>query len=315
MSTIPQARLPVPDLPGLLAFVRVTELGSFVRAAEALGLSKAAVSKQVSALERRLGTRLLHRTTRRLSPTEAGQNYLRHAQTAFAEARAAEDAVADSQREPQGRLRLTVPMTFGLQHVAPHVAAFLARFPQVALDLQLDDRQLDPVREGFDLAIRLGRLPDSSLVARPLAHSRVLLCAAPTYLDRIGRPQRPDDLCGHDCLHFSLAATGRTWEFTRAGDTMRVALGARLDANSSLALKAAAIAGAGIARIPEFAIADELHSGRLEVVMPDWKMPGLDVHAVMPARRYVPAKVRAFADFLALAWHATPALRLPKRRR
>lgn len=313
MSTIPQARLPVPDLPGLLAFLRVAELGSFVRAADALGLSKAAVSKQVSALERRLGTRLLHRTTRRLSLTEAGQLYLQHAQTAFAEARAAEDAVAGSQREPHGRLRLTVPMTFGLQHVAPHVAAFLARFPQVSLDLQLDDRQLDPVREGFDLAIRLGRLEDSSLVARPLAHSRVLLCAAPDYLDRAGRPLRPDQLCTHDCLHFSLAATGRVWEFERDGELVRVALGARLDANSSLALMAAAVAGAGIARIPEFAIAGEIRSGRLEAVMADWKMPGLDVHAVMPERRYVPAKVRAFTDFLVGAWRATPELRTAPR--
>ncbi|WP_149195641.1 LysR family transcriptional regulator [Luteimonas suaedae] len=311
MSTIPQARLPTPDLPGLLAFVRVAELGSFVRAADALGLSKAAVSKQVSALERRLGTRLLHRTTRRLSLTEAGQLYLRHAQTAFAEARAAEDAVAGSEREPQGRLRVTVPMTFGLLHVAPHAAAFLARHRQVTLDLQFDDRQLDPVQAGFDLAIRLGRLADSSLVARRIARSPVLLCAAPDYLDRAGRPQRPDELSGHDCLHFSLAVSGRTWEFTRAGDVVRVALGARLDANSSLALKAAAIAGAGIARIPAFAVADALASGELESVLPDWAMPGLDVHAVMPARRYVPAKARAFVEFLVEAWRATPDWRRP----
>lgn len=312
MSTIPQVRLPVPDLPGLLAFLRVAELGSFVRAADALGLSKSAVSKQVSALERRLGTRLLHRTTRRLSLTEAGQMYLRHAQAAFAEASAAEDAVAGSQREPHGRLRLTAPMTFGLQHVAPHVAAFLERFPQVSLDLQLDDRQLDPVRGGFDLAIRLGRLQDSSLVARPLAHSRVLLCAAPGYLDRVGRPVRPDQLCDYDCLHFSLAEVGRTWEFERDGEIVRVALGARLDANSSLALKAAAVEGAGIARIPEFAIADEIRSGRLESVMTEWQMPGLDVHSVMPERRYVPAKVRAFTDFLVGVWRNKPDLRMTR---
>ncbi|MDH5822661.1 LysR family transcriptional regulator [Luteimonas sp. RD2P54] len=311
MSTIPQARLPTPDLPGLLAFVRVAELGSFVRAADALGLSKAAVSKQVSALERRLGARLLHRTTRRLSLTEAGQLYLQHAQSAFAEARAAEDAVAGSQREPQGRLRVTVPMTFGLLHVAPHAAAFLARHPAVSLDLQFDDRQLDPVQAGFDLAIRVGRLLDSSLVARRIARSRVLLCAAPAYLERAGRPLRPDELGGHDCLHFSLAASGRTWEFERAGETVRVALGARLDANSSLALKAAAIAGAGIARIPAFAVADALAGGELERVLPEWSLPGLDVHAVMPARRQVPAKTRAFVDFMAEAWRASPGWRRP----
>ncbi|HZH42609.1 MAG TPA: LysR family transcriptional regulator [Lysobacter sp.] len=315
MSTVPQARLPVPDLAGLLAFVRVAELGSFVRAADALGLSKAAVSKQVSALERRLGTRLLHRTTRRLSLTEDGQRYLLHAQTALAEARSAEDAVAGSQREPHGRLRVTTPMTFGLLHIAPHVAAFLARHPQVALDFQLDDRQLDPVQEGFDLAIRLGKLEASSLVARTIARSRVVLCASPVYLDRAGRPQRPDELNAHDCLHFSFAYTGRTWVFERDGETLRIALGARLDANSSLALKTAALAGAGIARIPEFAVAEELHDGRLQAVLPEWTLPPLDVHAVMPARRYVPAKVRAFVDHLVDCWKRAPDWRYRAPRR
>ncbi|MFC3551977.1 LysR family transcriptional regulator [Lysobacter cavernae] len=306
MSTIPVAKLPVPDLPGLLAFVRVAELGSFVRAADALGLSKAAVSKQVSALERRLGTQLLHRTTRRLSLTEAGQAYLRHAQAAFAEARAAEDAVAGTHGLAQGRLRVSAPMSFGVLHIAPWLGAFLARHPQVDVDLQLDDREHDLVQGSFDLAIRLGRLQSSSLVARTLAHSRVLLCAAPGYLDRVGRPARPDELGVHDCLHFSLAAVGRTWQFTRGDEVVRIALGARLEANSSLVLKAAAIAGAGIVRVPEFAVARELHEGLLEPVMPDWVMPGLDVHAVIPERRYVPAKVRVFSEFLQACWQPQP---------
>ena len=306
MSTIPQSRLPVPDLAGLLAFLRVAELGSFVRAADALGLSKAAVSKQVSALERRLGTRLLHRTTRRLSLTEAGQAYLRHAQSAFAEARAAEDAVAGTGEVVQGRLRVSVPMSFGVLHVAPHVGAFLVRHPQIDLDLQLDDRPTDLVMESQDLAIRMGRLDASSLVARKISYSRVWLCASPAYLDLRGRPQRPDELSAHDCLHFSLAATGRTWELRHGEEVVRVALGARLDANSSLALKAAVLAGAGIARIPEFAIADEIRDGRMERVLPHWDIAGLDVHAVMPERRYVPAKVRAFVDFLEERWRESP---------
>ena len=306
MSTIPQSRLPVPDLAGLLAFLRVAELGSFVRAADALGLSKAAVSKQVSALERRLGARLLHRTTRRLSLTEAGQAYLRHAQSAFAEARAAEDAVAGTGEVVQGRLRVSVPMSFGVLHVAPHVGAFLVRHPQIDLDLQLDDRPTDLVMESQDLAIRMGRLDASSLVARKISYSRVWLCASPAYLDLRGRPQRPDELSAHDCLHFSLAATGRTWELRHGEEVVRVALGARLDANSSLALKAAVLAGAGIARIPEFAIADEIRDGRMERVLPHWDIAGLDVHAVMPERRYVPAKVRAFVEFLEERWRESP---------
>ncbi|WP_363799655.1 LysR family transcriptional regulator [Lysobacter firmicutimachus] len=302
MSTIAPSKLPVPDLAGLLAFVRVAELGSFVRAADALGLSKAAVSKQVSALERRLGAQLLHRTTRRLSLTEAGQAYLRHAQGAFAEARAAEDAVAGTHAAPQGRLRVSAPMTFGALHVAPWLAGFLARYPQVDLDLQLDDREHDLVQGSFDLAIRLGRLEASSLVARTIAYSRVVVCAAPAYLQRAGRPQRPDELGGYDCLHFTLSASGRTWSFARDGEVVRVALGARLDANSSLALKAAALAGAGIVRVPEFAVARELAEGALVQVLPDWELPGLDVHAVMPERRYVPAKVRAFVEHLIDSW-------------
>ncbi|MBZ4418919.1 LysR family transcriptional regulator [Myxococcus sp. RHSTA-1-4] len=306
MSTIPAHPVPGPDLVGLVAFMRVAELGSFVRASEALGLSKAAVSKHVAALERRLGTRLLHRTTRRLSLTEAGQVYLRHAQAAFAEARAAEAAVAGTQREPHGRLRVTAPMSFGLLHVAPRLASFLARHPRVDVDLQLDDRMRDLVTERHDLAIRIGRLARSSLVARRLATSRVVLCAAPAYLARHGRPEHPNELCRHACLHFSLAAQGRAWELRRRDEVVRIAINARLEADSSLALKAAALAGAGIVRIPEFAIGDELRQGALEELLPEWRLESLDVQAVMPERRYVPAKVRAFIDFFAQAWSASP---------
>ncbi|RPE80164.1 LysR family transcriptional regulator [Vulcaniibacterium tengchongense] len=312
MSTIPSARAPgAPlDLAGLLAFVRVAELGSFVRAAENLGLSKAAVSKQVAALERRLGARLLHRTTRRLSLTEAGQAYLLHAQAALAEARAAENAVADTQTVPQGRLRVTVPMSFGLLHVAPWVSAFLREYPAIDLDLQLDDRARDLVLEGYDLAIRFGsQLRDSSLVARRLCDVRVLLCAAPDYLERHGRPGHPDQLNGYDCLHYSYNPTGRAWQFRRGEETVRVALATRMEANSSLALRAAMLAGGGLARVPEFVVADDVAAGRLEIVLPDWQLPALSLHAVMPERRYVPAKVRAFVDFLAARWAAQPGWR------
>src|SRR5687768_12856301 len=192
MPTKPGTPLPVPDLAGLVAFLRIAELGSFVRASESLGMSKAAVSKQVTALERRLGTRLLHRTTRRLSLTEAGQAYLRHAHTALAEAQAAEDAVAGTKGVPHGRLRISAPMTFGLLHVTPWLKDFLARHPLVSLDLEFDDRSHDLVREGIDVAIRIGQLVESSLVARKLASSRVLLCAAPAYLNARGRPEQPD---------------------------------------------------------------------------------------------------------------------------
>lgn len=312
MSTIQAAKNPrsTLDLAGLLAFVRVAELGSFVRAAENLELSKAAVSKQVSALERRLGARLLHRTTRRLSLTEAGQAYLRHAQAALSEARAAEGAVADTQTIAQGRLRVTVPMTFGLLHVAPWVGAFLREYPQIDLDLQFDDRARDLVQEGLDLALRFGsELSASSLVARRLGSVRVLLCAAPSYLDTHGRPTHPDQINTYDCLHYSLNPAGRIWQLSRDDETVRVALNTRMEANSSLALHAVMLAGGGIARVPEFVVADDIAAGRLEVLLPEWKFPDLGMHAVMAERRYVPAKVRAFVDFLVARWGHKPSWR------
>ncbi len=307
MSTIDDSAL---DLAGLIAFVRVAELGSFVRASESLRLSKAAVSKQVSALERHLGARLLQRTTRQLSLTEAGQNYLRHAQAAVAAARAAQDAVADTQTVARGRLRVTTPMTFGLLHIAPWVGGFLEAYPQVDLDLQFDDRCRDVVLEGLDVALRIAaQLDASSLVARRMGGTRVLLCAAPEYLDRHGRPSHPSQLHAHACLHFSLTPLGRAWELKRDEETVRIALTARLEANSSIALRAAALSGAGLVRIPEFAVADDIASGRLEAVLPEWRFADLGIYAVMARRVYVPAKVRVFLDYLAAVWKRTPGWR------
>jgi DNA-binding transcriptional LysR family regulator len=311
MSIIDDSTL---DLDGLLAFVRVAELGSFVRASENLELSTAAVSKQVSTLEQRLGARLLQRTTRRLSLTEAGQAYLRHAQTALAAARAAQDAVADTQTVARGRLRVTMPMSFGLLHVAPWVGSFLKAHPQVDLDLQLDDKPRDLVLEGFDIALRIAsQLDASSLVARRMASTRVLLCATPEYLDRHGRPTHPGELHTHACLHYSLTPLGRSWELKQGSEQVRIALMARMEANSSLALREATLAGTGLARIPEFAVADDIASGRLEVVLPDWKFADLSIYAVMAKRVYVPAKVRVFLEFLAEAWKQTPDWRREKR--
>ena len=307
MSTIDHSML---DLAGLIAFVRVAELGSFVRASESLDLSKAAVSKQVAALERRLGARLLQRTTRQLSLTEAGQLYLQHAQTALAAARAAQDAVADTQTAARGRLRVTAPMSFGLLHVAPWIGDFLKAYPEIDLDLQFDDRTRDIVHEGFDVALRISaQLDTSSLVARRIAATRVLLCAAPEYLEMRGRPTHPSQLHAHSCLHFSLTPLGRAWELKHGEETMRLALTTRLEANSSIALRAAAVSGAGLARIPEFSIANDIASGRLEVVLPEWRFADLGIYAVMAKRVYVPAKVRVFLDYLGAVWKRTPGWR------
>ncbi|AZE49472.1 Transcriptional regulator, LysR family [Pseudomonas chlororaphis] len=302
MSTVKHFLQHNPDLIGLLAFVRVAELGSFVAASQTLGLSKAAISKRLAALEAHLGARLLHRTTRRLSLTEAGLIYLEHAQKVCREALVAEDAVSEIHSRPRGTIRASVPLSFGLLHIAPWLASFLECYPQITVDLHFDDMIHDLIMEGLDVAIRIGDLRDSSLIARCIATSRVVLCAAPAYLEKRGRPQRPEDLHEHDCLLYSLVAWGQTWELRRGEEKFRMALVSRLQANSSLALKDATLHGAGVLRIPEFAVKQELQRGQLERVLPDWEMNDLKIHAVMPERRYIPKKIRVFVDFLQQCW-------------
>ena len=278
-------------------FVAVVQYGGFSPAARFLGISKSAVSKRISQLEQQLGVKLLHRTTRKLSLTEAGEHYFEHALKANLAARDAEDAVAQLQGEPQGRLRINSPMSFGRLHMAPMIPEFLKKYPKIRIDLVMDDKRLDLVSGGFDLAIRGGALPDSTLVARRLATLNSVLCASPDYLECHGYPQQLDDLLQHNCLSFSYSNDVKEWSFTQGNQRHSVVVSGNYQVNNSEALLEAVLQGLGIARLPTFVAGPDIRTGRLKVLFPEYKMPELAINAVLIERQYMPAKVRAFLDF------------------
>ena len=293
-------------LDGIAAFVRVIDTGSFSAAARRLKLSKSAVSAHLQRLERRLGVRLLNRTTRRLAVTEAGAAFYRHCARILAEAEAAEQAASALQREPRGTLRMSAPDSFGWMHVAPAIPDFLARYPELALDIALSPKPVNLIDEGIDLAIRIGVIEDPSLVVRRLAPSRFVLCAAPAYLDRAGAPREPGDLAAHQCLCVSLVSWGNAWRLIGARGEERVAVSGVLRSNNAEILRSAALDGLGIALLPSWAVGDELAKGRLKRVLPAWEPPASSIYAVYPGNRLMTAKVRAFVDHLARRFGPTP---------
>ena len=294
-------------LADIAVFVRVVERGSFTLAADELELSRAVVSKYVSRLEERLGARLLHRTTRRLSLTEAGAALFEASRGAIERIEEAEGAVAQLQSEPRGRLRVSAPMSFGILHLGPAIAEFARTHPRVSLDMRLDDRFVNLVEEGIDVAVRIGALTDSSLVARRLAGTRTLVCAAPSYLARHGEPETPEDLAAHDCLIYSYLSTANVWRFTaRDGREIPVAVNGRFRINNGIVLGEAAVAGHGILMTPSFYVGPMLRDGRLKRILADYRLPELGIHAVYPERAQVPPKVRAFVDFLAQRFGRKP---------
>ncbi|MDH3595666.1 MAG: LysR family transcriptional regulator [Rhodospirillales bacterium] len=297
----------MPDLSAMAVFARVVETESFTRAAEELRLSKSAVSKQVSRLEDRLGVRLLNRTTRRLSLTEAGAAFYGGCQKTLSEAEAAEQAVTHLAMAPRGVLRVAAPMSFGFQHVGPALPDFLSACPELTLDLALNDRMVDLVEEGYDVAIRIGVLADSSLVARRLAPSRLVLCAAPGYLAERGRPAAPEDLARHDCASYSYRTAGPEWRFRGPDGLHRVKVSGRLAVNNGDVLLAAALGGLGVVMLPSFIAGGGLRAGGLVRVLPDWRVAEeANVYAVYPASRNLSPKVRVFVDFLAARFGEPP---------
>jgi DNA-binding transcriptional LysR family regulator len=290
----------VENLADIAVFVRVVERGSFTRAADELGLSRAVVSKYLSRLEERLGARLLHRTTRRLSLTEAGAALFEASRGAIERIDEAEAAVARFQSAPRGRLRVSAPMSFGILHLAPALAEFAREHEAIAIDLRLDDRFVDLVEEGFDVAIRIGKLADSSLVARRLTTTQVVVCASPAYLDEHGEPESPEDLATHHCLIYTYSSTANVWRFTaRDGREIPVAVSGGLRANNGIALAQAAIAGHGILMSPTFYVGSDIRAGRLKAILDAYRLPEFGIYAVYPQTRHVAPKVRAFVDFLA----------------
>ena len=286
-------------LTAMGVFKRVVELSSFSAAARDLSLSNAAVSKNVSELEAHLGVRLLNRTTRRLSITEAGDAYYRRCVAVLEEIDAADREASTLAATPRGLLRVSAPMSLGLLHLAAAVPAFLRRYPDISVDLVLDDRVADLVHDGFDLALRGGApLSDSSLACRRLAAIDRVVCAHPDYFAAHGTPAAPDDLTDHQCLIYSLSSTPRDWRFQGPGGETAVRVTGRFTANSSIALREALLDRLGIALIPTFVVGSDLKHGRLVPALPDWLPEDQSVYAVYPHRRFVSAKVRCFIDFL-----------------
>jgi DNA-binding transcriptional LysR family regulator len=285
---------------GMQAFVRVATLGSFSAAARALDLSQTMVTKHVAALEDRLGIKLLHRSTRKLVLTEGGRNYLTACERILAEIEEAEASASLDRIEPRGTLRLNVPLTFGFRQVVPALTEFSRLYPAVSFDLGLADRYVDLMEEGWDLAIRIGQLKDSSLVARRLAACRTIVCAAPAYLKQHGIPQTPDDLARHNCLAYTLpsAIGANRWTFGTDGDIV-VPIQGNLRANNGDALLAAAVAGQGLVYQPTFIAGDSLREGSLVPVLSNYPTYEPAIHAVLPSGRQAPAKVRVFVAFLA----------------
>ncbi|MGL3107635.1 LysR family transcriptional regulator [Bradyrhizobium sp. BR 1432] len=288
-------------LTSLEVFAKVAAVGSLSGAARAMGLSQTMATKHVASLEARLGTKLFHRTTRRLSITEAGRSYLEFAERILADMEAADAAIARERVEPRGLPRVNVPVVFGTRQIAPLIAEFSAAHTEVTVELGLNDRIVDLAEEGWDLAIRIGSLRDSSMVARKLAPNRLVVCAAPSYLAKHGTPRTVADLAGHNCLGYTLSqqASAAEWLFGVEGE-IRVQVSGTLRANNGDALRAATLAGLGLARQPTFIIADDLRSGALVALALDQpEIQTSAVHAVYLPDRRPPAKVRAFIDFLA----------------
>lgn len=279
-------------------FTAVVDAGSFVAAAEPLGMSKAAVSRYVADLEQRLGVRLLHRTTRRLSLTQEGEVFLARSREILASIEASEAELQTRTDSASGLLKVSVPVSFGIRHLAPLWGEFLDAHPRVSLDVQLADRVIDLVDEGFDLAVRIARLPDSSLVSRKLASTRLVLCASPHYLERRGTPQHPRDLAQHDVLGYSLLAMGDQWQFTGPEGAVTVKVKPRLWTNNGDTAVATAEAAGGIQLQPDFLVASQLAAGRLVEVLAQYRAMELGIYAVYPTRKFVLPKVRALLAFL-----------------
>lgn len=275
-------------------FCKVVESGSFVMAAERMDLSTSAVSRLVVQLESHLQTRLLNRTTRQISLTDEGRSYYERCVQLLLELEEIEDAMAHTSQALRGQLRLTLPISFG-DYLAPALAQFSQEHPQLKLEVNLSDQQIDLIEEGLDLAIRVGHLGSQNLVARRLGQTQLLICAAPQYLAQHGTPKQPSDLLQHQCLLYG----STEWPFTLPeGQTQTQPVSGQTNANNGLFLRELAIAGAGITMAPDFLLADAVRDGRLIPILADYPSPPLPIYAVYPSRRHLAARVRSFVQFL-----------------
>lgn len=287
-------------LEQMRAFTQVVVSGGFAAAARELGVSRSAVSKLVIALENHLGVQLLHRSTRVVSPTETGLAFYERCVEMLATWEEAERSVMQLQAEPKGKLRVNAPMTFGAMHLAPAIADFMAQYPDLRVQLTLNDRFIDPIEEGFDVTVRIAEpQPTSSLLVQPLAPAERVLCASPAYLEKHGTPTHPTDLRDHSCLYYGhIASQHNVWTFTGADGEHTISVQGSLCSNNGEALMHGAIRGLGIALLPRFIIDEPLRSGALAIVLPDYRSPDLAIEVLYPVSRHLSSKIRLLVDFL-----------------
>ncbi|UFX44787.1 LysR family transcriptional regulator [Bradyrhizobium sp. 41S5] len=292
-------------IDAMQAFVAVADLEGFAPAARKLGLSPSAITRLIAALEERLGARLLQRTTRQVTLTDAGSRYLERARRILADVEEAEDAVESERTRPEGRLVISAPFGFGRLHVSPVVTAYLKRYPDVGVDLRLSDRRINLVEDGVDLAVRIGHLPDSTLVARHVGQMRRIVVASAGYLKLRGEPKRPADLSAHDTIQFGAMTATPDWRFMEDGQEIRITPTPRFTSNSSDAAIQYAEQDGGLTRVMAYQAAESLKARRLRIVLAEFEQPAVPIHVVYPTTRLLSAKVRTFIDLVAeiTDWH------------
>jgi DNA-binding transcriptional LysR family regulator len=282
-------------------FVAVVDGSSFAAAADKLAISRAMASKQIQKLEEYLGTRLLNRTTRRLSLTETGREFHERSVQIISDVDEAEQIAGQMTRRPQGVLRVTIPLSYGQHRLAAIIGDYTQAYPHVQLDISMSDRKVDLIEEGLDLAIRIGALPQSDLIARKIGSVRSVVCAAPTYLARHGTPHTPGDLAQHACLAYTLSGSAAEWRFEGPAGAVAAQIAGPIRADNGDLLRLAALSGAGIVFQPQFIVDADIAAGRLVRLLPQWQSAELGVYAVYPSRKHLSAKVRTFVDFLLAA--------------
>jgi DNA-binding transcriptional LysR family regulator len=294
------------DLNDIVVFTKVVETRSFTGAAEQLGLPKSTISRKLAQLEERLGVRLVQRTTRKLALTDIGEAYYARCARIVADIHAAEQLVTDMQATPRGRLKLTAPVDLSSRHLGAIISDFLAAHPDIFVELEATDRVVDLIEEGFDVAVRFGDLPESTLIARRLCAIEAVLCATPAYLERRGAPKSIEELDEHDRVLFTPSARIQSWTLVNGDASYEFGRPARFASNNVGAVREAALAGAGIALLTNFIVAADIASGTLVRLLPDWRGKPIDVHAVYPARQNLPPRLALFLEHLSRALDPPP---------
>lgn len=283
----------------LRAFVQVVEAGGFAAAARRLGMSRSQVNKLVINLEDALGVQLLHRTTRQVTPSATGLAFYERCTAILADLSEAERDVTQQQSEPRGTLRLNAPMSFGTLHLATAISDFLSQYPDLSIELTLNDRFVDPIEEGFDVTVRISRPPQAaSLIVHELAPARLVVCAAPSYLEQRGVPEVPQDLSHHSCLHYGHLPAHHSWSFIDGEQQYSIAVSGILCSNNGEVLRAATLSGLGISLLPTFIVGPDLQQGRLRILLPDYRVPDLKLYVIYPVNRHLSTKIRLLTDFL-----------------